>query len=843
MFMIDIKKTALMAAMLCQSLLGSAQFRVGNGDDSSLRKLQFTEMAITNLYVDSVDEKKLVEDAIRGMLDKLDPHSSYLTPKEVKSLNEPLNGNFEGIGVQFNMIEDTLLVIQPVTNGPSEKVGILAGDRIVLVNDTAIAGVKMAKEEIMKRLRGPKGTTVHLGVVRQGIKDMLKFTVVRDKIPVKSIDATYMIRPGIGYIRIGNFGATTHQEFLESLDKLREQGMTDLILDLQENGGGYLKAAVDIAEEFLQKGDLIVYTEGRRVPRTEYTANGGGAFLTGKVVVLVDGYTASAAEIVTGAIQDQDRGVVVGRRTFGKGLVQRPIDLPDGSMIRLTIAHYYTPSGRCIQKPYTKGGNKDYAMDMLNRLKSGELTNADSVHFADSLKYETLRKHRVVYGGGGIMPDEFVPLDTTLYTKYHRELAAKGIVIQQNLRYVDNHRKELQGRWTSFADFKANYEVPQALIDAVVAEGEKQDIKPRDEAEKAKTLPYLRVQLKALIARDLWDMSEYFSVFNEQSAMVKKALEVLAGDDAFWLGADISGTSELEARGVQLYNAQGEPRENTVLMREYGLNAARFRVWVNPKDGFSSKEDVLKLALRAKAQGMAIMIDFHYSDWWADPAKQNIPKAWQQMNYEQMRKALAQHTRETLQLLKDNGIDVKWVQVGNETTHGFLWPMARAEEQMQQYAGLTQAGYDAVKEIYPQAVCIVHLDAACDQKRYQFIFDGLKQYGAKWDMIGMSVYPYWDIDAKLTKDEDETLTKTIANINTLYKTYQTPLMIVETGYDADHPEAGKKWLKRLISAVRTQTGGHCKGIFYWAPEAEGQYRLGAFRNHRPTAIMDAFKDY
>ena len=236
------------------------------------------------------------------------------------------------------------------------------------------------------------------------------------------------------------------------------------------------------------------------------------------------------------------------------------------------------------------------------------------------------------------------------------------------------------------------------------------------------------------------------------------------------------------------------------------------------------------------------MIDFHYSDWWADPAKQNIPKAWQQMNYEQMRKALAQHTRETLQLLKDNGIDVKWVQVGNETTHGFLWPMARAEEQMQHYAGLTQAGYDAVKEIYPQAVCIVHLDAACDLKRYQFIFDGLKQYGAKWDMIGLSVYPYWDIDAKLTKDEDETLTKAIANINALYKTYQTPLMIVETGYDADHPEAGKKWLKRLISAARTQTDGHCKGVFYWAPEAEGHYRLGAFRNHRPTAIMDAFKD-
>ena len=504
-----------------------AQFRLNNGEDSPLRKLQFAEMAITNLYVDSVDEKKLAEDAIRGMLDKLDPHSSYLTPKEVKDLNEPLSGNFEGIGVQFNMIEDTLLVIQPVTNGPSEKVGIIAGDRIVSVNDTAIAGVKMSKEEIMKRLRGPKGTTVHLGVVRQGIKDLLKFTVVRAKIPVKSVDAAYIIRPGIGYIRIGSFGATTHQEFIESIDKLQSLGMEHLILDLQENGGGYLKAAVDISNEFLEANDLIVYTEGRRVPRTEYNADGDGVFRKGKVVILVDGYTASAAEIVTGAVQDHDRGLVVGRRTFGKGLVQRPIDLPDGSMIRLTIAHYYTPSGRCIQKPYTKGGNKDYAMDMVNRLKSGELTNADSIHFADSLKFETLREHRIVYGGGGIMPDEFVPLDTTLYTKFHRELAAKSIVIQQNLRYVDNHRKELQSLWPDFTDFKARYEVPQTLIDTIIAEGEKQGIKPRDEAELAKTLSYLRLQLKALIARDLWDMSEYFSVINEQNAMVQKALEVL----------------------------------------------------------------------------------------------------------------------------------------------------------------------------------------------------------------------------------------------------------------------------------------------------------------------------
>jgi carboxyl-terminal processing protease len=304
--------------------------------------------------------------------------------------------------------------------------------------------------------------------------------------------------------------------------------MVDLILDLQDNGGGYLKAAVDIANEFLQRGDLIVYTEGLKVPRMEYKADGRGVFLSGKVVVLVDGFTASAAEIVTGAIQDQDRGFVVGRRTFGKGLVQRPVDLPDGSMIRLTIAHYYTPSGRCIQKPYKKGDKKDYAMDMVNRLKSGELTNVDSIHFVDSLKYETLRQHRTVYGGGGIMPDEYVPLDTTIYTDYHRQLAAKSIVIQQNLRYVDNHRKELKECWPSFDEFKQHFEVPQSLIDTIIAEGEKQEIKPKDEAELAQTIPYLSLQLKALIARDIWDMSEYYSVVNESSEMVRKGLEVIS---------------------------------------------------------------------------------------------------------------------------------------------------------------------------------------------------------------------------------------------------------------------------------------------------------------------------
>ena len=492
-----------------------------------LRKLQIAEVATANLYVDSVDENKLVEDAIRGMLEKLDPHSQYSTAKEVKQMNEPLQGNFEGIGVQFNMIDDTLMVIQPVTNGPSEKVGILAGDRIVSVNDTAIAGVKMSKEEIMRRLRGPKGTKVVLGIVRSGIKDRLTFTVVRDKIPVKSVDAAYMIRPGIGYIRIGNFGATTHKEFCDALQNLYLDGMENLILDLQENGGGYLQAAVNIADEFLAKNELIVYTEGRRVPRQEYRAHGEGQFMQGKIVVLIDEYTASAAEIVTGAIQDQDRGYVVGRRSYGKGLVQRPIDLPDGSMIRLTIAHYYTPSGRCIQKPYEKGKQKDYAMDVYNRLKRGELTNQDSIHFADSQKFQTLHRQRTVYGGGGIMPDYFVPLDTTRYTSLHRQLAAKSIVIQQNLRYVDQHRKELEKNYPTFDKFKHHFEVPQSLVDNILNEGRKQKIEAKDDAELQRTLPYLRLQLKALIARDLWDMSEYFSIFNEDNPTVKKALEVI----------------------------------------------------------------------------------------------------------------------------------------------------------------------------------------------------------------------------------------------------------------------------------------------------------------------------
>jgi carboxyl-terminal processing protease len=310
------------------------------------------------------------------------------------------------------------------------------------------------------------------------------------------------------------------------MSDLKKQGMKDLVLDLQENGGGYLQAAADIASEFLSKGDLIVYTQGRLVQRRDYEAEADGSFTKGRVVVLVDEYTASAAEIVTGAIQDQDRGLVVGRRTFGKGLVQRPIDLPDGSMIRLTIAHYFTPSGRCIQKPYVKGNQKDYAMDVVNRLKHGELTNADSIHFADSLKFQTLKKHRTVYGGGGIMPDYFVPLDTTRYTKFHRELAAKSVIIHQNLRFMDKNRQQLQDAYPDFRLFKERFEVPQSLIDAILKEAEEKKIKAKDDDEVSRTMPQLRLQLKALIARDLWDMSEYFSIFNEESDVVQQALKL-----------------------------------------------------------------------------------------------------------------------------------------------------------------------------------------------------------------------------------------------------------------------------------------------------------------------------
>lgn len=506
---------------LCGVILVSAQNKILN---SPARKLQLAEFAIANLYVDDVDEDKLVEDAIINMLEELDPHSTYSDAEEVKKLNEPLVGNFDGIGVQFNMATDTLFIIQPVSGGPSEKVGILAGDRIIEVNDTVIAGVKMSTEEIMRRLRGPKGTKVNLKIMRRGVSGLLPFTVKRDKIPVYSLDASYMMNKTTGYIRISRFAATTAEEFEKALHDLQKKGMRNLILDLQGNGGGYLNAAIEIANHMLQKGELIVYTEGKRNPRTEFNARGNGDFRDGKLVVLVDEFSASASEIVTGAIQDWDRGTVVGRRTFGKGLVQRPIDLPDGSMIRLTVARYYTPSGRCIQKPYES--IEQYNKDLIERYNRGEMLTADSIHFPDSLKAKTLKLGRTVYGGGGIMPDYFVPIDTTYYTDYYLALRDKGAIVQENLKLIDAHRSEWKEKYKTFERFNKRFEVSDEMLEDLISLGKTLGAEFKEDEYKT-ALPLIKIQLKALIARDLWDMNEYFQVINSINKTVQKGLELI----------------------------------------------------------------------------------------------------------------------------------------------------------------------------------------------------------------------------------------------------------------------------------------------------------------------------
>ena len=491
-----------------------------------LLKLMYTGNIISNFYVDSPDNDKIAEEAVKAMLKELDPHSTYTDKKETKALLEQMQGSFSGIGIQYNMVSDTLYVIQTTPNGPSERAGILAGDKVVEVNDTVIAGVKMTRTDIMSRLRGKKGSQVKVGIVRRGINRLLEFNLVRDDISTETVDAAYMIDKKNGYIRITSFGAKTHNEFVAKLDSLKGLGMRNLVLDLQGNGGGFLNAAVDIANEFLARESLVVYTEGRTTGRHDYMAQGGGRFLKGNVAVLVDETSASAAEILAGAIQDWDRGVVVGRRSFGKGLVQRPFELFDGSMIRLTIARYYTPSGRCIQKPYSD--SIKYEDDLMRRYNSGEMSSVDSIHFADSLKTKTLRLGRTVYGGGGIMPDYFVPMDTAKYTAYHRALAAKGCIIQASLRYLDENREELVSKYRSIEEFDEKFVVDdrymtilreQALKDSV-------ELKGGDE-ELARTLPELKKQLKMYIARDLWDMSEFIMLYNKYSDSFQKAYELV----------------------------------------------------------------------------------------------------------------------------------------------------------------------------------------------------------------------------------------------------------------------------------------------------------------------------
>lgn len=529
-----MKKTLAFLLVLC-AVVTQAQ----NVVSGPARKLQMAEYLIANQYVDKVDENKLVEEAIIKMLAQLDPHSTYSNPEEVRKMNEPLKGNFEGIGIQFQMINDTLQVMQPNSNGPSEKAGILAGDRIIAVDDTPIAGVKMSTDDVMLRLRGPKGSTVKLTIIRHGIIEPLLFTVKRDKIPIFSIDASYLIKPRTGYIRINRFSATTGEEFTTALKALQKQGMKELILDLQGNGGGYLNAAIDVANEFLGQKELIVYTEGRTAERGEFFAKGDGNFRQGRLVVLVDEYSASASEIVSGAMQDWDRAIVVGRRSFGKGLVQRPINLPDGSMIRLTVARYFTPAGRCIQKPYESTADsklpngesgesniKKYKNDIMERWKRGEMTSADNIHLPDSLKSQTKKLQRTVYGGGGITPDFFVPMDTTLFSNYHSNILGRGVVTQTVRKYIEENRQVLTAKYKKFDTFNQKFEIDQQMLSTLREMADKAKIE-FNEQQYNSSLPLLKVQLKALIARDLWGLNEYYQAINEVNNTLQRALEVL----------------------------------------------------------------------------------------------------------------------------------------------------------------------------------------------------------------------------------------------------------------------------------------------------------------------------
>lgn len=526
------KMKYLAAAVICAAATFgiSAQYSRSNSASRQQQKLLMVENIVNNLYVDNVDEEKIVENAVRGILENLDPHSSYSTKEETTSSQETMQGSFSGIGIQFNMQKDTLYVVQTIAGGPSEKVGILPGDRFIAVDDSIIAGRKLKNTDIMKRLRGPKGTKVNIKVKRGSNAELLEFRITRDDIPLNSIDAVYMADGKTGYIRLSRFAATSYKEFKDAITKLKKQGMQQLILDLTDNGGGYMQIAAQIANEMLNRGNLIVYTQGRKSTRQNLNADGSGTFRTQKVVVMINQFSASASEILSGAVQDWDRGVVVGRRSFGKGLVQREFLLPDSSSFRLTIARYYTPSGRNIQKPYVKGDREDYDKDIIDRYNHGELQSADSIHFADSLKHTTLRLHRTVYGGGGIMPDVFVPLDTTQYTDYHRRLVAKGIIPQFALRYVDKNRADLKAQYPDAQKFIKEFTVTDEMLNNLVDAGKAEKV-DFDKSQFAKSKEMLRTFVKAAIANDLFSTGAYFQIVNEQNDIYKEALSII-NDDA-----------------------------------------------------------------------------------------------------------------------------------------------------------------------------------------------------------------------------------------------------------------------------------------------------------------------
>ncbi|MFO8235232.1 MAG: S41 family peptidase [Bacteroidales bacterium] len=489
---------------------------------------------IDNQYIDSVDRAELVEEALKKIVDDLDPHTVYLTKEEVQEMNESLEGNFEGIGIEFNIHNDTIYVISPISGGPSEKVGIQAGDRIVKINDENVAGIGISTNGVRDRLLGEKGSKVNVTIKRPGVDRLLEFTIVRDKIPIHSLDAAYLTNNRHGYVKLNRFAQTTHEEFTEAVEQLREKGAQSLILDLRGNGGGYLDQAIKLADEFLAKDKLIVYTEGRNVERENNHATQEGMFENENIVILIDEGSASASEIVSGAVQDWDRGIIIGRRSFGKGLVQRPVSLPDGSMIRLTIARYHTPTGRAIQKPYDDD-KKEYAKELLNRYNRGEMISADSINFPDSLQYRTKNTDRIVYGGGGIMPDIFMPLDTTRYSELFNDFVRQGILNAFVIDYIDQNRNKFKDNYPTFNEFKNDFNVDGDIMDELISfaedEGIEIDGERKDELKESKN--DLKLHIKALIARDMWDMSEYFQIVNKEDMIFQKANEILNNWDQY----------------------------------------------------------------------------------------------------------------------------------------------------------------------------------------------------------------------------------------------------------------------------------------------------------------------
>ncbi len=506
-------------------------FAQSNNNMSVYKMARFLQL-VSSDYVDTINFDKMVEDAIVDFLNKLDPHSTYISKEDVKAMNEPLEGNFEGIGVEFNIMNDTLMVVNPVPGGPSEKVGVIAGDRILAVDGQGIAGVGIKNSDVFKLLRGSKGSKVIISVLRKGNSKTIDFSITRDRIPIHSLDASYMVQPRVGYIKLNRFALTTEKEFLDALDGLRKKGMQDLILDLRGNGGGFLNAAVALADHFFSAGRLIVYTEGRNNPRTDFFSTNIGQFKQGRLIILVDEGSASASEIVAGAVQDWDRGIIIGRRSFGKGLVQNQIPLPDMSVVRLTVARYHTPTGRVIQKPYSNGDSEDYFRDVNKRLSRGELFTSDSIQLPDSLKYKTLIKKKTVYGGGGIMPDFFVPIDTSFYTPYYGRLIRRGILNQFVLNHVDANRAQLKRKFNTFDKFNRRFGVDSKMMVDFIAFAEKQGV-PADNDNLKVSEAEIKLQLKALFAQNLFSTSHYFQIINQRNNSLLQALEVLQRWDEY----------------------------------------------------------------------------------------------------------------------------------------------------------------------------------------------------------------------------------------------------------------------------------------------------------------------